>query len=142
MSSRYIPKSLRRTIFQQSRFRCDYCLASQHILGPLLEIDHIIPVAVGGISEESNLWLACPLCNGAKSDLIQGTDPISGETARFFNPRTDNWQEHFHWLENGSKIQGKTAKGRATVLALKMNEPDVLATRKLWVSVGWHPPKD
>ena len=27
-------------------------------------VEHIIPVAAGGASNEENLWLACPLCNG------------------------------------------------------------------------------
>jgi hypothetical protein len=32
--------------------------------------------------------------------------------------------------------------GRATVLALQMNHPDVVSVRQMWVTVGWHPPAD
>lgn len=54
---------LRQRIFVAARFRCGDCLTSQRIIGPLLEIDHIIPVAHGRGSDENNLWLACPHCN-------------------------------------------------------------------------------
>ena len=36
----------------------------------LLEIDHIIPVAKGGCTEEDNLQTLCWKCNRAKSDKI------------------------------------------------------------------------
>jgi 5-methylcytosine-specific restriction endonuclease McrA len=38
-----------------------------------LEIEHIIPLARGGSDDEGNLWLACPICNGHKSDKIDGS---------------------------------------------------------------------
>jgi hypothetical protein len=31
--------------------------------------------------------------------------------------------------------------GRATVIALRMNNPVIVATRKRWFSIGWHPPE-
>lgn len=34
-----------------------------------MEIDHIIPEALGGLTEEDNLWLACPLCNEHKKEI-------------------------------------------------------------------------
>ncbi|MFQ5592915.1 MAG: hypothetical protein ACE5HA_02075 [Anaerolineae bacterium] len=46
------------------------------------------------------------------------------------------------WIEEGAVIQGITATGRATVSALQMNHPDVVAVRRLWVIAGWHPPQD
>ena len=36
----------------------------------LLEIDHIIPVSKGGLTEESNLQTLCWKCNRSKSDKI------------------------------------------------------------------------
>ena len=43
-----------------------------------LEIEHVIPVARGGTSDEMNLWLSCPLCNRAKGDRVAATDPETG----------------------------------------------------------------
>lgn len=142
MSSSSVSKSLRQKVSQTARFRCGYCLTSQRIVGPLLEIDHLVPVARGGTSEEANLWLACPLCNGAKSDQTEAIDPVTQQTVPIFNPRRNLWTEHFQWIANGAVVEGLTPIGRATVVALKMNQADVVATRRLWVAVGWHPPKD
>jgi hypothetical protein len=32
--------------------------------------------------------------------------------------------------------------GRATVDALKLNNPEIVAARVLWVGAGWHPPAE
>jgi 5-methylcytosine-specific restriction endonuclease McrA len=37
--------------------------------GVTLEVDHIVAVANGGGSEESNLWTLCHPCNNGKSDM-------------------------------------------------------------------------
>ncbi len=142
MSSRYISAALRLRVAETARFRCGYCLTSQRIIGPLLEIEHIIPETKGGGSDEANLFLACPMCNSHKSDRTEGIDPENLTTVPLFNPRTESWHEHFEWRENGALIIGKTSKGRATVAALNMNHLDLVAARRLWVMAGWHPPKE
>ena len=40
-----------------------------------MEIDHIIPLSLGGPTEEEDLWLACSLCNDHKGEKIAGIDP-------------------------------------------------------------------
>lgn len=60
--------------------------------------------------------------------------------APLFNPRNQVWAEHFARLDDGALIVGITACGRATLAALRMNEVDVVTTRRLWIAVGWHPP--
>ena len=140
MSKQYISKALRQRVAELSNYRCGYCLTSQHIVGPYLEIDHIIPESKGGVAEEANLILACPMCNGYKSDHTQAVDPITQNVVALFNPRTDDWHTHFEWREQGAIINGRTQTGRATVEMLNVNHPDVVAVRQLWVQVGWHPP--
>jgi len=140
MSSQYISITLRQRVAEAASFRCGYCLTSQRIIGPLLEIEHIIPEVLGGSSDEENLFLACPTCNSHKSQRIDAVDPESLMIVPLFNPRTDLWDEHFEWIEEGAVILGKTSKGRATVAALNMNHPDIVAARHLWVMAGWHPP--
>lgn len=137
-----IHTELRRRVFETARFRCGYCQISQRVIGPLLEIEHILPEARGGSSVETNLWIACPRCNKHKSDRVEGIDPLTRSVARFFNPRTDHWQEHFEWIEAGAMVQGKTPVGRATVHAFDMNNLDTVTARRLWIAAGWHPPKD
>lgn len=140
MSKRGITKDLRARVAQSAGHRCAYCQTSERIVGPLLEIDHIVPESKGGTLEESNLTLACPLCNSHKSDLTEAIDPTTGRLTPLFNPRLEQWSVHFEWIDDGAVIKGKTAIGRATVLTLDLNHPDVVAARRLWVSVGWHPP--
>jgi hypothetical protein len=142
MSKRAIPKELRARVGQSTGHRCAYCQISERIIGPLLEIDHIVPQSKGGSSEEANLTLACPLCNGHKSNITEAIDPQTEHTTPLFNPRLEHWSDHFEWVGGGTVIRGKTAIGRITVQALDLNHPDVVAARRLWVSVGWHPPAE
>ena len=126
-----------------ARNRCGYCQSPQHLVMARLEVEHIIPLAKGGSDDESNLWLACPICNRHKSDKIVALDPVTGETWPLFNPRTQVWSEHFCWSEDGLRIVGLTPIGRATVEALHLSHDlDALEVRSYWIQAGWHPPAD
>ncbi len=142
MAKARISNYLREKISKQARFRCGYCLTSEWIVGTPMEIDHIIPVSLGGPTEEANLWLACSLCNDHKGDRIAALDPETDEIVRLFNPRIEDWQEHFAWSSDGERVIGRTPKGRATILALNLNRASLVRARRAWVIVGWHPPKD
>ena len=142
MSKARVPKNIRLKVAAAAHYRCAYCQTAERIIGPLLEVDHIVPESLGGTGDEHNLTLACPLCNSHKSNLTEALDPISGELFPLFDPHNHRWEEHFEWEETGTVVRGKTAIGRATVAALQMNHPDVVTTRQLWVSVGWHPPEN
>lgn len=142
MSRQYISPSLRQDVAEFSRHRCGYCQTPQAIIGPFLEIDPIIPESQGGSADESNLILACPMCNGRKSNHTEAIDPQTGELVPLFNPRAENWHEHFAWIEDGAVIHGKSSSGRATIVALEMNHADVVSVRQRWIEVGWHPPHD
>jgi hypothetical protein len=50
-------------------------------------------------------------------------------------------ERHFKWSDDGTEIIGLTASGRATVVALKLNNTFAIEARSNWVSAGWHPPK-
>ena len=70
MAKAYIAPLLRSRVADAAKQRCGYCRTSRQVIGPLLEIDHIVPESLGGSSEEDNLWLACPLC---KHELVAGS---------------------------------------------------------------------
>ena len=96
-----------------------------------------IPLAAGGSNGESNLWLACPLCNAHKSSKTTGTDPVTDES----HPLTQVWHEHFAWCDDGLRIVGLTPTGRGTVAALHLDsDPTTLEVRSYWIIAGWHPP--
>ena len=92
-------------------------------MGISLQVDHLIPKKAGGKSSEENLCLACPSCNRAKSGQTHAPDPLSEQIVPLFNPNTQNWFEHFRWSEDGTLIMALTPCGRATVLALQLNNP-------------------
>ena len=137
-----ISAALAEKIREQAQLRCGYCLVGEHLIGIRMEFEHLLPLAKGGQTVEENLWLSCRNCNGFKHTLTEAADPETGQLTSLFNPRTQHWFEHFGWNEDHTEIIGLTSVGRATVLALKLNHPKIVATRKLWVSVGWWPPVD
>lgn len=143
----HLPVEVERRIRADAKNRCGYCLSPQVLVMARLEIEHIIPRSHFAENDptadaETNLWLACPICNGHKSDKIMAADPETGDTVALFNPRLQNWWDHFRWSDNGLRIIGLTAIGRATVVALYLSDdPDALRVRANWVFVGWHPPR-
>lgn len=143
MARPYIPVEIERRVRADARNRCGYCLSPQHLVMARLEIEHIIPISKQDSSDESNLWLACPLCNRYKSDKMTAIDLETGEIVKLFNPSTQIWTEHFKWTEDGVRIVGQTPIGRATVAALHLSDdPDAIEVRSYWVMAGWHPPRD
>ena len=138
-----IPTYVESRVRAAARNRCGYCLSPQRLVMARLEIEHIVPLSQGGSDDESNLWLACPLCNRYKGNKTTAVDPETGEVVPLFNPRAQVWSEHFRWSEDSLRIIGLTPIGRATVAALHLSDdPDALEVRSYWVLAGWHPPAD
>ena len=143
MPRRTLPARLVRRVREAAGDRCGYCRCPQHLVYVPLEVDHIIPIAFGGSDDEANLWLACPICNRHKSDKSAARDRRSGALVPLFNPRTRLWVDHFQWSEYGLLVEGRTAIGRATVVALHLNDdPIALTVRRSWILAGWHPPAE
>ncbi len=137
-----ISQKLREKIIKAAKNRCGYCLTPQNLVPIPFEIEHILPRAAGGTDGEENLWLACGVCNSFKHAKTHAVDPVSKRKVRLFNPRSEIWQEHFEFSADKSEINGNTSCGRATVIALKLNNERAVEMRKLWISVGWFPPKN
>jgi HNH endonuclease len=137
-----ISQKLINKIRRDAKYRCGYCQLPQDLIPNMLEIEHLLPLAEGGESEEENLWLACRNCNSYKSSKTKAVDPETNHLVKIFNPRTQNWNEHFDFSQEGIEIIGKTACGRATVVALRLNFEQAVTARRNWVIVGWYPPKD
>jgi hypothetical protein len=135
-----IGKALREQIEARDRHRCSYCLTAEAITGASLELDHIIPESLGGPTSAENLCLACAVCNSHKAGKIGAADPETGQLLRLFDPLRQAWTEHMGWNEAGDRIEGRTACGRATIAALHLNRPSLVAARRRWVEAGWHPP--
>ena len=135
---RYVPASLRSLIVRRAGNRCEYCGLSQIGQAATFHVDHIVPVVEGGQTTADNLALACVSCSLRKAARLRVPDPDSDEQVNIYNPRREVWGEHFRW--EGVRIIGFTATGRATVAALKMNRPIMLAIRAEEMSLDRHPP--
>lgn len=132
---------MRQRLAEEAGHRCGYCLSAEFLSGIPLTIDHIVPSALGGSDELENLWMACRPCNELKRIQTQAENPETGETAPLFNPRMQNWHEHFQWDKEGTRVIGLTPTGRATVAALQLNRELLVEARFRWVVAGWHPPE-
>ena len=132
---------LRQQIAAQARYRCGYCQTQETVSGIPLTIEHIAPKAQGGQDDAENLWLSCRLCNEAKGARSEAIDLLTGSTVPLYNPRTQNWTEHFVWDNDGTSVVGLTPIGRATVSALSLNSDLRVRARAIWVQAGYHPPK-
>ncbi len=79
---------------------------------------------------------------------IAGFEPETQTIVPLFNPRQQQWSEHFIWTADGRKIVGITPIGRATCHRLDLNderyseEDSIRSTRGFWVQAGWHPPPE
>ncbi len=137
----YMAAALRQAVIERAQGRCEYCQTWQAIVVEM-EVDHVLPESVGGLTEAGNLCLTCVGCNGFKSAFQSAVDPETGDSAPLFNPRSDRWEEHFKWSDDGTHLVGVTSVGRATVERLRMNRPRMVEARRLWVQAGWHPPHE
>jgi hypothetical protein len=127
-----IPNEVRERVRQRAGDRCEYCLSQQEYVMGRLQIDHIQPVAKGGVDSEDNLCLACELCNQYKWTQTEAHDPETGKMLSLFSPRQQKWAEHFIWSEDGTEIIGQTACGRVTVEALRLNNALAVLVRRNW----------
>lgn len=137
-----IPETVRRQVFANANHCCEYCRTSRRLIGMPLVIDHITPQSAGGSDDPANLAAACYRCNEFKWAKTHALDPMTGELVPLFNPRRQQWSEHFIWSNGGTHIAGLTPIGRATVVALRLNNEYIVETRALWIARDWHPPAD
>lgn len=126
-----------RRVHQRANFRCEYCQTGQHVTGQAMHVEHIDP---DGGDQLENLALACATCNLSKARAISALDHDTSEIVALFNPRNQQWVEHFEWIEHGTQIRGRTPTGRATLIRLQMNVARIVNARKVWVRAGEHPP--
>lgn len=141
MVTQRIPDWLYELVARDAQFQCGYCRCPQRVLPYRLEIEHLLPTSLGGSNDRENLWLSCHRCNKLRSNQLTFTDPLTGEGVKLFNPRKDNWADHFSWEQDGLLIVGLTAGGRATVAALKLNDKYHISARAVWIVARAYPPE-
>ena len=137
MKKQYVPAALRRKIRQRAENKCEYCLLAEEYAFFAHEPDHIIAEKHGGETDVDNLALACFDCNRFKGSDIASIDPKSKKLTPLFNPRAQNWSEHFK-IEEG-RIIPRTTVGRATEKLLKFNLSERIEVRETLSRAGRYP---
>src|SRR5258708_24259770 len=122
-----VGERLRAEVALRAGHQCEYCLISEDDAGFAHQIDHIVSRKHGGSSTSTNLAYACAPCNRNKGADVATIDPDTGDSVRLFNPRRDNWADHFNL--DGAFIRGKSDEGNVTVRLLKLNAPERIAER-------------
>jgi len=136
--SRYISDTLRRLVATRANFRCEYCRVPEIGTFYSLQIDHITSLKHSGETAAENLAYACTLCNRSKGTDLGTRLEKGGAIIPFFNPRRDDWFEHFEADENGV-IVPKSLIGEATTKIFGMNHADSIIERKLLIASGKYP---
>jgi hypothetical protein len=134
------PRDIERQVEARAVGRCEYCRMHQALQGVTFHLEHVMPLSRGGHSQLDNLMWACPSCNLRKANRIDAIDPDTGNRVPLFNPRSDNWDEHFRW--EGYRIIGQTPIGSATVAALEFNRPRRIQIRQAEELFDLFPPNE
>jgi 5-methylcytosine-specific restriction endonuclease McrA len=134
-----ISPNLRREIAQRAQRRCEYCRCPEDFSTDSFTVDHITPRQLEGETVLENLAWACFGCNGRKYTKTTHPDPQTQTNTPLFNPRQQNWPEHFEWSQDTTQMVGKTPCGRATIAALALNRSGVVNLRRLLCSAQLHP---
>jgi hypothetical protein len=82
------------------------------------------------------------MCNGFKGAQTTGRDPFTNVHVPLFNPRTQKGADHFRWGADKLHILGESPTGRATVVAMQLNNSLAITVRTFWVAARWHPPQE
>jgi len=63
-----VSKRLRYEILRRDNFTCRYCMTATP--GTPLRVDHVVPVALGGTDDPTNLVTSCEPCNSGKTSTV------------------------------------------------------------------------
>lgn len=132
-----IANSTRDKLLFRSDYKCEYChrVLLNAAWPESWQIEHIKPRSNGGTDHINNLAVACPRCNLNKREATEGKDYVTGRYTRLFNPRKDQWVNHFGVV--AGQIVGRSVIGRATAkLLFKRTE------QQLPQDLCWWPLKD
>jgi hypothetical protein len=126
---------LRQRVWQRAAQRCEYCQVPAEVALLPFQIDHIIAEKHGGPTIADNLALSCERCNSHKGPNIAGY--LEERHVPLFNPRQDQWVDHFEW--EGPVLMGKTPVGKVTIEVLAINLPYRIALRTALIEEGIFP---
>lgn len=135
--SAYISRVVRRFVIERAGNRCEYCRIPQIVSNFEFHIEHIIGLQHGGTSYLDNLAWCCSFCNWKKGPNLGTLLKPEGEIIPLFNPRHQNWFDHFE-VDNG-RVVPKTQIGKATSKLLEFNLRERVEIRAMLTVAGLYP---
>jgi hypothetical protein len=126
----HLSTDLYNRLLEADNRHCAYCYTTEANTGQPMTVDHVMPQAQGGETIFENLCFACRRCNEFKSSATHAYDPLTGEEVELFHPRRQSWFDHFQWDEARILVIGLTAVGRATTVALNLNNSVIVDARR------------
>jgi len=115
-----------RIVRERAAARCEYCHADERWQFIRFTLDHVVPLSADDSDDADNLALACRNCNERRGNRTEAFDFTSQQIVSLFNPRRDEWSQHFAWSPD---INDDRHNGRV----LLIRERDLLD--------GLHPPE-
>jgi 5-methylcytosine-specific restriction endonuclease McrA len=129
--------SIRKRARHRAGKKCEYCHLPEEFASTPFQIDHVIAEKHGGKTSLDNTAWSCLHCNSFKGPNIAGRDDVTQQVVPLFDPRHDDWDEHFSW--DHAVLRGLTPVGRATVAVLRINLPYRVAVRASLIDEGCFP---
>ena len=134
--TRKLPVEVRNKVARRANDRCEYCLVWQDDFYDYFQIDHIRSIKHGGNDELDNLAFSCPDCNLQKGSDLGTYLGVAPEFVRFFDPRKDEWNDHFEAFEGA--LYPKSPIGAATIKIFQLNDPDrIIIRQELAIDGRW-----
>jgi hypothetical protein len=118
--------------------RCEYCRVLEYLSNYEFHLEHIIGLQHGGPSLSDNLAYSCSWCNWKKGPNIATILASGGELIPLFNPRSQNWHDHFT-VETSGVLVGKSSIGQATIKLLELNHLERIKERIEMMEGGFYP---
>lgn len=133
LASNYNQEDVKSALTQETHGKCMYCESKiAHIT--YAHIEHYKPKRKGRFPELtfdwSNLGLACPVCNGNKSDTFDATAP-------FVNPYVDEPTTHFRAEGPFVRPVPGDARAEITETELKLNRAELVERRQERLTNLW-----
>ena len=132
-----ISNILKTIVINRAGNRCEYCLVPKILSNFEFHIEHVVSIQHGGTSLPDNLAYCCSFCNWKKGTNLATLILPNDEMIRIFNPRKQNWQEHFSTV--AGKIIPLSKTGVATAQLLEFNLPERVEVRLELAKAGFYP---
>ena len=133
----YISKKVRSLVISRAGNRCEYCRVLDYLVGFDYHIEHIIGIQHGGTDDLSNLAYACSYCNWKKGPNLSTILYVGGELIPLYNPRSQNWFDHFE-VKRGEIIALSTI-AEGTIKLLELNQSSRVEARFEMLIAGCYP---